>query len=236
MTNNSTDSTVELKRRAAEYAADLVESNMVVGLGTGSTAKHAVLRIASRLRSGELHNIVGIPTSTRTDALARENGIPLADFSQHLRIDLTIDGADEVDPDFHVIKGGGGALLREKIVAQATDTLIIVVDDSKMVPALGTGWAIPVEVVTFGWESQADFLEKIGAEVKLRKTADGSTFLTDHHNFILDANFGPIQDLEGLTHQLEKRTGIVEHGIFMSMTDAVAIASSTGVEYRKRPE
>ena len=226
------DKVALLKKEAAEYAADLVKSGMVVGLGTGSTAKYAVMRIGERLRSGEIHDVVGIPTSKRTEALAREWGVPLTDFESAVEIDLTIDGADEVDPDFNLIKGGGGALLMEKIVAQVTRFQIIVVDQSKMVPSLGTGWAIPIEVIPFGWQSQARFLEACGAKVVLRRAADGTPFYTDHKNLILDAAFGPLDDPQRLAEQLQARVGIVEHGLFLKMTHAVVIASEDGVVYQ----
>ena len=160
--------TSTLKKQAGEYAADFVESGMIVGLGSGSTAIFATRRIAHSLHSGELSDILAIPTSLATEAAAIELGIPLTSLADSARIDITIDGADEVDPAFNLIKGGGGAHLREKIVAQATERLVIVVDESKLVPQLGTSWAIPIEVIPFGWEAQARYLEAIGASPKLR--------------------------------------------------------------------
>lgn len=227
------DRVTNLKKEAAEYAADLVKSGMVVGLGTGSTAKYAVMRIGERLAHGDIRDVVGIPTSSRTQALAQEWGVPLTDFESVTEIDLTIDGADEVDPDFNLIKGGGGALLMEKIVAQVTRFQVIVVDQSKMVPRLGTGWAIPIEVIPFGWQSQARFLEACGATVTLRQTTDGSPFYTDHKNLVLDAAFGPLDDPHRLANRLQARVGIVEHGLFLNMTHAVVIASEEGVVYRQ---
>ena len=160
--------TSTLKKQAGEYAADFVESGMVVGLGSGSTAIFATRRIAQRIHSGALADIIAIPTSLATEEAAIELGIPLTSLADTPRIDITIDGADEVDPAFNLIKGGGGAHLREKIVAQATERLVIVVDESKLVPQLGTSWAIPIEVIPFGWEAQARYLEAIGATPKLR--------------------------------------------------------------------
>ena len=177
------------KREAAEHAAEQVESGMVVGLGTGSTAVHAVRRIAARLSSGELKDIVGIATSETTAAEARRLAVPLTTFDDQFAVDLTIDGADEVDPQLDVIKGGGGALLREKIVAQASAREIIVVDESKLSPALGTKWAVPIEVIPFGRRPETEFLKALGAAVELRLASDGKPFVTDNGNIILDANF-----------------------------------------------
>ena len=151
-----------LKQQAGEYAADFIESGMVIGLGTGSTAIFATRRIAQRLRSGDLRDIVAAPTSLATEAAAIELGIPLTSLAEHARVDITIDGADEVDPDFNVIKGGGGAHLREKIVAQVTERLVIVVDESKLSEQLGVKWPVPVEVIPFNWESQAAYLRVAG--------------------------------------------------------------------------
>ena len=182
-----------LKQQAAEYAAAFVQSGMIIGLGTGSTAIFATRRIAQRISRGELTGILAIPTSLATEAAAIELAIPLTTLAEHPRIDLTIDGADEVDPDLNVIKGGGGALLREKIVAQVTERLVIVVDDSKLSDHLGTRFAVPVEVIPFGWESQARFLADLGADVTLRMDGD-APYHTDQGNIILDCSFGPIAD------------------------------------------
>jgi ribose 5-phosphate isomerase A len=224
----------ELKRKAGIYAADQVQSGMVVGLGHGSTAIHAVRRLAERLQSGDLREILGIPCSAQVEADARALGIPLTTLEQHSVIDLTIDGADEVDPNLELIKGGGGALTREKIVAQASQQEIIIVDHSKLVPALGTGWAIPIEVIPFGYVSQQAFLEGLGASVKLRQKADGSTFITDQGNIILDAHFGPLPDPAALATLLKARTGIVEHGLFIGLATQVIVADTVGVRVMKR--
>lgn len=224
----------ELKRQAGIYAADQVQSGMVVGLGHGSTAIHAVRRIAERIQSGELRDILGIPCSAQVEADARALGIPLTTLEQHSVIDLTIDGADEVDPNLELIKGGGGALTREKIVAQASQQEIIIVDHSKLVPALGTGWAIPIEVIPFGYGSQQAFLEDLGASVKVRQKADGSTFITDQGNIILDARFGPLPDPAALATLLKARTGIVEHGLFIGIASQVIVADTAGIRVMKR--
>ena len=156
------------KQQAAYEAVKQVTSGMVVGLGTGSTAKHAVIRIGELIRNGELKEIVGIPSSVQTEALAREAGIPLTTFDDHPRIDLTIDGADEVDPGLNLIKGGGGALLREKILAQASRRNIIIVDESKLSEQLGTLWSLPVEVIPFARRTEEGYLNSLGATPNLR--------------------------------------------------------------------
>ena len=222
-----------LKQGAGEFAARFVESGMIVGLGSGSTAIFATRRIALSLHSGDLRNIVAIPTSLATKRSAIELGIPLTSLTGEMRIDITIDGADEVDPAFNLIKGGGGAHLREKIVAQASERLVIVVDDSKLVDQLGTSWAVPVEVIPFGWESQAAFLQSIGAAPKLRMNGEGQ-FRTDQGNLILDAAFGPIADPAKLDATLSARAGIVEHGLFIGMTRDVVAAGSDGIRHLQR--
>jgi ribose 5-phosphate isomerase A len=223
------DPTTELKRQAAERAVEHVESGMVVGLGHGSTAIWAIRKIADRLRAGDLRDLVAIPCSRQVEVDAAALGIPLGTFDEHPTIDLTIDGADEVDPALNVIKGGGGALLREKIVAQVTRREIIVVDESKLSPALGTRFAVPVEVVPFGWPVQAAFLETLGAEWSVRKQPDGTPFKTDQGNLIVDCRFGPIADVHALAGKLNARAGIVEHGLFIGLVSEVFVAGPAGV-------
>ena len=222
-----------LKQQAAERAVESVESGMVIGLGSGSTAILAVRKIGQRLARGELRDIRGIPTSNVTEAEALQLGIPLVTLEECPVIDLTIDGADEVDPHFNLIKGGGGALLREKIVAQASTSEIIVVDESKLVEKLGTKWAVPVEVIPFGWRSQYDYLVSLGAQVTLRHSGN-SVFTTDHGNLIMDCHFGLINDPMSLAVQLKNRTGIVEHGLFLGLATDVIVADSQGVRYLER--
>lgn len=222
-----------LKRQAGEYAADFIKSGMVIGLGTGSTAIFATRRIAQRLRSGDLRDIVAVPTSLATEAAAIELGIPLTSLAEHPRVDITIDGADEVDPEFNVIKGGGGAHLREKIVAQATERLIIVVDESKLSPQLGSNWPVPVEVIPFNWESQAEYLRSLGAAPALRMAGE-RPFLTDQGNIILDCDFGPIPDPAALDLRLNSRAGIVEHGLFIGMARDVVVADAGGVRHLRK--
>lgn len=222
-----------LKQQAGEYAADLVESGMVIGLGTGSTAIFATRRIAQRLRSGDLRDIVAVPTSLATEAAAIELAIPLTTLAEHPRVDITIDGADEVDPDFNLIKGGGGAHLREKIVAQATERLVIVVDESKLSQQLGANWPLPVEIIPFNWESQAEYLHSLGAAPALRLDG-GEPFHSDQGNIILDCDFGPIADPAALDARLNARAGIVEHGLFIGMARDVVAAGAGGLRHLRK--
>ena len=224
----------ELKKKAAIQAADLIESGMVLGLGTGSTAKFAVERIAERIQAGDLQNIIGIPSSDRTEKLARQLNIPLTDLETHPEIDLTIDGADEVDPDLNLIKGGGGALLREKIIAQASRINIIIVDESKLSPLLGTTWALPIEVVPFACKTEQLYLESIGGSVTLRVDENESAFLTNQQNFILDTHFGQISDPDGLVSRLNDRAGIVEHGLFLGLATDVIVAGRKDIRHLRR--
>lgn len=223
-----------LKQRAAEKAVEFVQSGMVVGLGHGSTSIFALRRLAQLIANGDLTGILGVPCSRQVEHEARSLGIPLTSLDEQAEIDLTIDGADEVDPHLDVIKGGGGALLREKMVAQATRREIIVVDESKLSPALGTTWAIPIEVVEFGWRAQARFLARLGGEAVLRQTDEGDPFHTDQGNLILDTHFGPLADPYALAHELEGRAGIVEHGLFLNLVTDVIVASETSVRHLTR--
>jgi ribose 5-phosphate isomerase A len=231
----SADPLVPLKQQAAEYAVAFVEPGMVVGLGVGSTAIFAVRRLAERLRAGELHDIAGVPCGLQVGQEAARLGIPLTTLEERPDVDLTIDGADEVDPQLNLIKGGGGALLREKIVAQASRREIIVVDEGKLAPALGTRWPLPVEVIPFGWRSQAQYVESLGARVVLRLAGDGGPFHTDQGNVILDCHFGPIAAPAPLARALNARAGIVEHGLFLGLATDVIVAGRDGLRHL-RPE
>ena len=213
---------------------ECVRSGMAVGLGTGSTAEWAIRRIGTRLRDGSLRDIVAIPTSNASAALAEECGVALTTFDAHPVLDVTVDGADEVDPELDLIKGGGGAHLREKLVAQASSRLAIVVDESKLVPALGTGFALPVEVVQMARVPETRFLEGLGFAVEWRHR-DGEPFVTDEGNWILDARTGPITDKAGLLDRLLRRAGIVEVGLFLDLATDVFVARPGGVEHRSRP-
>jgi len=224
----------KLKKQAAERAVEFIESGTMVGLGHGSTAFFALQRIAALLKMGALKDIIGVPCSLQVEEEARQLGIPLGTLDEHPVIDVTIDGADEVDPNLDLIKGGGGALLREKIVAQASRREIIVVDESKLSPALGTRWPVPVEVIPFGWRSQISFLESLGASVSVRQTCDGKRFVTDQGNLILDCNFGPLQQPTLVARELSQRIGIVEHGLFLGLTTDVIVAGKDGVRHLTR--
>ena len=223
----------ELKRLAAERAVSLIESGMVVGLGHGSTSLLAVHELAGRLKRGEVRDIVAIPCSPEIEAESRKLGIAITTLEEHPNIDLTVDGADEVDPQLNLIKGGGGALLREKIVAQASAREVIMVDESKLSPMLGTKWAVPVEVLEYGLRSQREFIESLGGQPKVRMSGD-RPFRTASNNLILDCNFGPIEDPASLATQLKQRTGIVEHGLFVGMATEVVVAGTAGVRVLKR--
>jgi ribose 5-phosphate isomerase A len=222
----------ELKRKAAERAVAAVESGMVVGLGSGTTAILAVRRIGALLADGTLREILGVASSSVIEAEARRLKIPLAPVDAPPVIDLTIDGADEVDPQLNLIKGGGGALLREKIVAQLSRREIIVVDETKLSPRLGTRCALPVEVVSFGWRSLARYLESLGATVVLRR-AGADAFQTDQGNYILDCHFGPIDSPAELAERLAQRAGIVEHGLFLGLASEVIVAGTAGLRHLK---
>ena len=224
----------KLKQQAAERAVECIESRTVVGLGHGSTAFFAVRRIAELLNAGKLSEILGVPCSLKIEEEARHLGIHLTTLEECPIIDVTIDGADEVDPNLDLIKGGGGALLREKIVAQASRREIIVVEESKLSPALGTRWPVPVEVIPFGWRSQISFLESLGASVSVRQASGGRRFITDQGNLILDCNFGPLQQPTMVARELSQRTGIVEHGLFLGLTTDVIVAGEKGVRHLTR--
>jgi ribose 5-phosphate isomerase A len=221
------------KQVAGERASDNVEDGMVVGLGTGSTATFAIRKLGERVRQGL--NIRGIPTSEQSHAQARDEGIPLIDFSEITRIDLTIDGADEVDPAFNLTKGGGGALLREKIVASASQTEIIVVDETKLKDRLGA-FPLPVEVTPFGWQIARGHLEDLGCRALLRMQED-APFLTDNGNHILDCAFGRIDDPPALEAQITAICGVVECGLFTGLAHRIIIGKADGTcEERTEPQ
>lgn len=217
-----------LKRAAAEAAVELVQDGMVVGLGTGSTAAFAVEALARRHREGL--QFIGIPTSDHTAAQAAAANIPLTSFAEHRQIDLTIDGADEVERStLNLIKGLGGALLHEKIVAAASRRLAIVVDGLKVVDRLGARTPIPVEVVAFGLEATQAALAAIGATARLRRSATGEPFITDSGNRILDCSFGPIADPARLEERIRRVVGVVESGLFIGRANVVFVAETSGV-------
>ena len=217
-----------LKRAAAEAAVELVGDGMVVGLGSGSTAAFAIEALGRRHRQGL--RFIGIPSSERTAALATSAGIPLTSFAEHRQVDLTIDGADEVERGtLNLIKGLGGALLREKIVAAASRRLAIIVDGSKLVDRLGTRAPVPVEVVAFGQEATRAALEVLGASARLRVSPAGKPFVTDGGNRILDCSFGPITDPARLEERIGRIVGVVESGLFIGRADPVFVADADGV-------
>jgi ribose 5-phosphate isomerase A len=222
------------KQQAAEEAVGFIESGMVLGLGHGSTAIFAVRRIAELLKTGGLKAILGVPCSHQVEQEARQLGIPLTTLDEHPTIDVTIDGADEVDPNLDLIKGAGGALLREKIVAQASRREIIVIDESKLSPALGARRALPVEVCTFGWRTQQEYLQWLGARVEVRTKDDGTLFKTDQGNLILDCAFGPIDQPASLAMKLSARAGIVGHGLFLGLATDVIVGGAEGVRHLRR--
>lgn len=207
----------------------LVQDGMTLGLGSGSTATHFIEALGEALKTGSLRSIRGLPTSVASQRLAASLEIPIVDFSTCSGCDLAIDGADEVDSNLDLIKGLGGALLREKIVEQTAARLVIIVDDSKLVTRLGTRGALPVEVTPFGLESHARYLESLGAKPELRREPDGKPFITDNHNYILHCTFpAGISDARELARALADRAGIVEHGLFLNMASTVIIASHAG--------
>jgi ribose 5-phosphate isomerase A len=223
------------KRAAAERAVALLESGMRVGLGTGSTARHVVALLGERLRTGELSDIVAVATSRATEAQAREVRIPLATLDEVPRLDLTIDGADEIDPVLNLIKGLGGALLWEKIVARASARLVIVADDSKEVARLGTRAPLPVEIVPFGWRTHEGTFERLGARAVLRRDADGAPFVTDGRHYIVDLHFADgIDEPATIEAELLYRSGIVDTGLFLDMATAAVLADAGGVRVRAR--
>ena len=217
----------EEKEAAGRAAAKLVRDGDVVGLGTGSTAYFAVIALGERVKAGL--KIVGIPTSEQTAGLARAVGIPLTTLDERPEIDIMIDGADEVDPKLNLIKGGGGALLREKVVASASKKMVVVADSGKIVPALGK-FPLPVEVIAFARTVIEKKIVLLGGSPKLRARPDGSTFLTDNGNEILDCSFGWIDDPAALARSLSEMPGVVEHGLFIGLAKLAMVGRGSGVE------
>jgi ribose 5-phosphate isomerase A len=219
-----------LKRSAAERAVEFVEDGMVVGLGTGSTVRHVLEVLAERRRAGSLRRICGVPTSKSTQLVAHELGLRLVTLEDEPRIDLTIDGADEVDPALNLIKGMGGALMWEKIVACVSERLLIVADESKMVTRLGQKAPLPVEVLEFGWNTHLAFLDLLGAITTLRLRDDGTHYYTDSGNLIIDCRFEDgIHEPVRLQRELRTRAGILETGLFLGLADTVIVAGAEGV-------
>jgi len=222
------------KQLAAEAALPLIESGMVVGLGTGSTADFLIKALGDAIAEGKLKDIRGVPTSVQSERRARELGIPLTTLAECPHPDLTIDGADEIDPRLNLIKGLGGALLREKIVAQASGKLIIIADTSKTVETLGSKCPLPVEVAPFCYESHALFLKSLGSTPVLRRNADGNPYVTDNGNFIFDCRFTAIADPAELQRKLRDRAGVVESGLFIGLATTAFVADENGVKTLKK--
>jgi ribose 5-phosphate isomerase A len=222
------------KRQAAELAVQQVRPGMIIGLGTGTTAIHVTRCIGEMVGAGNLPGLLCFATSRSVWDEAVRLGIPMLTEDMPKPIDLTIDGADEIDPDLNLIKGGGGALLREKIAAQASSRVIIVADESKLSSTLGLRFPVPVEVLPFGWQSQARFLTSLGADVSVRRRAGGEQFRTDQDNMILDCRFGGIADPSVLAKQMAERAGIVEHGMFLTIADEAIVAGRSGTRHLRR--
>jgi ribose 5-phosphate isomerase A len=225
------------KQRAAEAALSYLRNGLRIGIGTGSTAERFIDALAAALKSGKLRDITGVPTSRQSERQAAELGIPLATLAQCPRLDLTVDGADEIDPNLDLIKGLGGALLREKIVAQNSARLIIIADASKVVSRLGQHAPLPVEVAMFAHEAQAAFLASLGCEPVIRRSSDQQPFVTDNGNYIYDCRFekGITEAAAELQRKLKERAGVIESGLFLGIAQVAIIGSDAGVEVRQRP-
>lgn len=225
----------DLKKRAAEKAVESVRSGMVIGLGTGSTAVFAIQAIARLIENGRLNNIVAVPTSKMSAEKAEELKIPLGTLTEHPEVDITIDGADEITPELNLIKGLGGALLHEKIVAQASRLLMIVADDSKRVQKLGTKAPVPVEVIPFAQRPVTLFLSRLASKVTLRCREDGAPFYTDEQNIILDCHFeAGIDNPVALAALIKQQPGVVEHGLFLGLASQAIIASPSNLTILNR--
>lgn len=220
----------QLKRKAAARAVEAVESGMRLGLGTGSTVAHFLDLLGERLADGSLTDLVGVPTSVQTSDRAHARGIRLGELQDLAPLDLTVDGADEIDPSLDLVKGLGGALLREKMVAEASRRLVIIADGSKLVRRLGQKAPLPVEVVSFAWKTHLPFLEELGAVPALRTHDDGTPVATDNGNYVLDCRFDEgIPDPGELEDQLRRRTGIVASGLFLGLASRALVAAEGGV-------
>lgn len=222
----------ELKKRAAERAVEFVEDGHLVGLGTGSTTLFALQALGKKIREGM--KITGVPTSRHTETIAREFGIPITNLNQVEKLDIVIDGADEVDPAFNMIKGGGGALTREKLVAISANFRINIVDEQKLVSKLGKGFAVPVEVLPFAWSLSSRLLQELNCQPKLRGK-DGKIFATDNDNYILDCKFDGIEDVAELEKRMKLVPGVLECGLFVGICDCIIVGfdDRVDVHYRK---
>jgi ribose 5-phosphate isomerase A len=225
------------KEAVGATAARAASSGMALGLGSGSTVYFFLQALGSRLAAGEVTDIVGVPTSQQTEEVARRLRIPLATLEEVGTLDLTVDGADEVDPALDLIKGMGGAHLREKMVAQASRRFMVIVDERKLVSSLGTRSPLPVEVVPFGWGTHVQFLEDQGARPVLRVGSNGNPYVTDNGNLILDCHFSDgIPDAHALARTLADRAGVVEDGLFLGLAQEALVAGDDGVRTLVRRE
>ncbi|MDR4500565.1 MAG: ribose-5-phosphate isomerase RpiA [Nitrospirales bacterium] len=227
-----TTETATLKRAAAEKSLEFIQDGNIVGLGTGTTVRYLLEALAVRVKEGL--RIQGVPTSRSTAALATELHIPILSDDEAWDIDVAIDGADEVDPHFNLIKGGGGALLREKIIASTAKKFVVIVDHAKLVTVLGSSFPLPVEVTPFGWPNTVRQIEHLGYQASPRQR-DGKLFVTDNQNYILDLHGGTISNPWGLTQQLNAIPGVVENGLFVGLTSALVVASPQGISVRRSP-
>lgn len=217
------------KQRAAEAALIHIASGMTIGLGTGSTAKIFIDLLGAEIAAGRIKDIRGVPTSNRSDEQARALGIKIVSLAEAGQCDCTIDGADEIDPNLDLIKGLGGAMLREKVVAQNSKRLIIIADESKIVPHLGAKTGVPVEVAQFEHEATERYLRKLGATPVLRQAENGKPYITDNGNFVYDCRFGRIDSAEQLDRDLRSRAGVVETGLFIGLASLVIVATEQNV-------
>jgi ribose 5-phosphate isomerase A len=214
------------KKRAGEKAAEYIEDGMVIGLGSGSTVYWTMKKLSELVEQGL--QVKGIPSSKRTEGWAKEFGIPLTDFSETQTLDIAIDGADEIDKDFNLIKGGGGSLVREKFVDSAAGKFIVIADDSKLVDQLGAT-PLPVEIIPFGWEVTAAAIAGLGCEPVLRKK-EGNVFISDNGNYILDCQFNGLPNPAEAHHQIKQLLGVVETGLFIHMADILIIGNDNDIE------
>lgn len=215
-----------MKKMAGEKAVEYVEDGMILGLGTGSTVEYTLRKLGELVKDGL--KIKGIPTSMHTGKIAKECNIPLTTLEENPEIDLTIDGADEVDSELNLIKGGGGALTREKIIAYHSKKEIIVIDETKIVKALGAAFPLPVEVVKYGWTSTKKTLEEFGCTAELRKIIN-DPYLTDNSNYILDCGFERIEEPEQIEKDINNIPGVVENGLFIGLVDEIIVGSKQGI-------
>ncbi len=220
----------ELKKKAGEYAVRYVKDGQIVGLGTGSTVKYTILKLGEMVKEGL--DIIGIPTSKATEELAKSVGIKLGTLDEYMDIDITIDGADEVDPQLNLIKGGGGALLREKMIAHASKYEVIVVDESKVRDVLGA-FPLPVEIVKFGHKRIMKDLSTLNCEPKLRRK-DGNIFITDNGNYIVDCQFPEIREPQKMERIIDEIPGVVEIGLFVNLANEVIVGKREKVEVMKK--